>query len=134
VDFASAAAVLIGQRAIDGEARAQGIRVSGGQVGRALLRQVADTFSSWRAFHRLLRRTGQTFADTRFRVRLDLQTTRLRKRAIGDATDPAEQQERLEAFVADLQARWRAQTLCTPRFASPPKGSPPSDCGNTTAE
>jgi SurA N-terminal domain len=115
--FRQAAQVLISNRWLDGEARAQGVKVTAGQVRRALRSQVHETFSERADFRKYLRDSGQTRADVRARVRLDLISNRLRRRAIGDATDPEEQQRRLDAFVTDWRARWRAMTLCTPRFA-----------------
>jgi len=124
-DFELAATLLINYRWVHGEARAQGVRVTGRQVGRAVIRQVHATFPAWRAFHRFLRESRQTLADIRMRVRADLEANRLRERVIAGITDPGEQQAVLDAWVADFRARWRAQTLCTPRFASPSSG-----CGN----
>jgi len=117
-ELAQAAQLLISVRWVHGEARALGVRVTGGQVGRAVRRQVHTSFGSWREFHAFLRANGQRFADIRMRVRSDLESTRLRKLAIGDATDPEEQQARLLAYVEAFDARWRAQTVCTPRFAA----------------
>ena len=127
--FQQAATLLISHGWIAGEARALGVRVTPGQVGRALRRQVHATFRSWRGFHRFLRRNRMTFADIRLRIRVDLLSLRLRALAIGDATGSEEQQARLDAYVQDFAARWRAQTVCTPRFATPS-----SECSNAPAE
>jgi hypothetical protein len=127
-DFELAATFLINHRWVHGEARAQGVRVTGRQVGRQLRGQIHDSFSSWREFHEFLHETRQTFADIRLRVRADMESSRLRDLVIAGITDPEEQQARLDAWVADFGARWRAQTLCTPRFAVAG-----SDCGNAPA-
>jgi hypothetical protein len=128
-ELTQAAMLLISIRWIHGEARALGVRVTGGRVGRALRAQLRANFGSWRAFHAYLHENGQTLADVRLRVRSDLESTRLRKLAIGDATDPEEQQARLLAYVEEFDARWRAQTVCTPRFAVLA-----SVCGNVPVE
>jgi hypothetical protein len=52
----------------------------------------------------------------RLRVRLDLLSDRLRKRAVAGTDDPERQQARLLAFVVDFDARWQAQTRCSPLF------------------
>jgi hypothetical protein len=103
-------------------------------VSRRLLRDIHDTFNSWRELHAFLHEGRQAFADLRVRVRLDLQTEQLQQRAVGDITDPYEAEARLDAWTAAFLARWRARTLCTPRFAVPQKGRPPTDCGNGPTE
>ncbi len=124
-DFERAAAYLISVRWIHGEARGQGMRVTGRQVGRMIRSQIHDSFPSWREFRAFLHETRQTLADIRMRVRADPESDRLRERVTAGITDPGEQQAVLDAWVADFRARWRAQTLCTPRFAVAQ-----SDCGN----
>jgi hypothetical protein len=115
--LAPAADYLIRARWIEGEAEAAGIRVAPRRVWREFRAQRDEVFRTRRHFRRYLRESGQTGADVRMRVRLNIVSDRLRARAIGDATDPVEQQERLDAFVEDHRTRWRAVTLCTPRFA-----------------
>ena len=90
------------------------------QVRRSFRSQRDSTFPTRRDYRQFLRDSGQTQADLLARVRIELLSGRLRRRAVGDATDPAEQQRRIEAFVADWRARWRSVTLCTPRFAALP--------------
>jgi hypothetical protein len=127
-DFELAATLLINYRWVHGEARAQGVRVTGRQVGRAVIRQVHATFPTWRALHGFLRESRQTLADIRMRVRADLEANRLRARAVAGIIDRREQEAALDAWVTAFRARWRAQTLCTPRFAVAG-----SDCGNAPA-
>jgi hypothetical protein len=132
--FEFGAQFVIRQRWVDGEARAQGVRVTPRQVSRRLLRQIHGTFDSWRELHAFLRENRQTFADLRVRARLELLTEQLQERAVGDITDPDEAAARLDAWTTAFLARWRARTLCTPRFAVPQKGRPPTDCGNGPTE
>jgi hypothetical protein len=115
--FGQAAILLITQAWIEGEARAQGIQVTRRQVRRSLRAQIKQSFPDRADFREFLRESGQTRAELRLRVRIDMLSNRIRDRAVGDATDPEEQQRRLEAFVTDFRRRWRALTLCTPRFA-----------------
>jgi hypothetical protein len=99
---------LIGDFWIIGEAQERGIRVSYKQVDRTLARQRRAAFPRERDFKRFLRQSGQTIADLKFRVRLDLLTAKL-------------------VPVIDLGAfysKWRAQTLCAVGFRV-------QDCGGT---
>ena len=59
------------------EADLRGVVVSDDEVEAELWNQVEQTFPSRRAFRRWLRRVGQTDADIRMRVRLDMLSTRL---------------------------------------------------------
>jgi len=126
--FVVAGRVLIGMTWIEAEAERQGVEVSDARVDRALRRQIREAFPHG-GLRRFLRETGQTRRDIKVRVRIDLLSDILRRRAIGDAKTPAGQQRRLERFVAEFRARWRAQTLCTPRFANELE-----DCSNGPQE
>ena len=125
-ELTQAADVLISQRWLEGEARASGIRVSERRVRRDLRRQAAESFPSRRALRRFLRRSGQTLADLRLRVRQDLLSSRLRDRALEGIDDPEEQMARLDAFVTDYRMRWLAQTRCTAFFTRLAEQSCPS--------
>jgi hypothetical protein len=114
-ELGQAAELLVSWRWIEGEAQLAGIRVSDRRVRRELREQVDQSFPSRRALRRFVRETGQTLADIRFRVRLDLLSNRLRDRVL-DGIDPEEQMARLDAFVLEFRTRWKAQTLCTPLF------------------
>jgi hypothetical protein len=116
VDFAQAAELVISFRWIAGEAGALGIRVSAARVDRELRRQTRQTFPSQRDFRRFLRESRQTRADLLRRVRVDLLSNRVRARVLRGVPE-AEQQERLDAWVADFRARWMAVTRCTARFS-----------------
>jgi hypothetical protein len=117
-ELGQAADLLVSQRWIEAEAHATGIRVSDRRVRRELREQADASFPSLRALGRFLRQTGQTLADIRFRVRLDLLSNRLRNRVLEGIDDPEEQMARLDAFVLDFSTRWKAQTLCTPLFTA----------------
>jgi foldase protein PrsA len=117
---------LIGGRWIALEARERGIRVSRRMVRRTFERQRRESFPSEREYRRWLRSSGQTERDLLFRVRLDMLSDRVRRHALRGIEDPEEQQRRLEEFVADFRAKWRARTECAPRFLVP-------ECGNAPA-
>jgi SurA N-terminal domain len=99
---------LINSFWIIGEAQERGIRVSYKQVDRTLERQRRAAFPSEREFKRFLRQSGETVADLKFRVRIDLLTGKLASKI-----DPG-------AFYS----KWRAQTLCAVGFSV-------HDCGGT---
>jgi hypothetical protein len=107
-----AAGLLISSRWVAGEASERGIVVTREEVDRALRKQREKTFPRRRDYREFLRESGQTGADVRFRVRIDLQSDRLRAAATEGATTPQEQLERLDAFVIALHAKWRARTAC----------------------
>jgi hypothetical protein len=109
-----AAELVIGYRWIRGEAVERGIVVTRSEVTRTFRRQRDETFPRRRDFRRYLRRTGQSIADIRFRVRSTLLSDKLRELATEGATTPAQQQEQLDAFVRDYHAKWRARTACRP--------------------
>jgi hypothetical protein len=123
--FEQAAQLLISNRWIAGEAERLGLDVSRRQVGQSFRRQKQRSFPRERGYRRFLRESGQTTADVRARVRLDLTSDRIRRHVIGGEKRPRVQQRLLLEFVADFDARWRAQTVCTPRFARTLQ-----ECGN----
>ena len=112
-------------RWLEGEAARRGIEVSARQVSRSFRHQKRAAFPDDRDYRRFLRATGQTHADVRYRVRVDLLSNRIRDEVIGGAKRSRTQQRRLDKFVVAFFARWQAQTLCTPRFARALE-----ECGN----
>jgi hypothetical protein len=126
--FREAARLLISNLWIEGEAALQGVTVSDARVDRELREQIRLSFPNRREFRRWLRRSGQTLADVRRRVRIELLINGVRRRVIGDAKTPEGQQRRLDRFLVEFRARWRAQTLCTPRFLELR-----DECGNAPA-
>jgi hypothetical protein len=123
--FELAAQLVISFRWIAGEAELRGLELSRRQAAEAFRRQKQRAFPRDRDYRRFLRRTGQTDADVRHRVRLDLLSDRIRDDVIGGEKRARVQQRRLDEFIAAFFARWHAQTLCTPRFARALE-----DCGN----
>jgi foldase protein PrsA len=97
------------------ETRARGIRVTREQVRRALRRQRREAFDSRRAYRRWLRRTGQTEADVRYRVKLDLLSEALRQRVLR-GTPRSEQPAELHRFTRRFNRKYRALTYCRKGF------------------
>jgi hypothetical protein len=120
---AQAAAVLISSRWIKAEAAERGIEVNRGDVTRALRRQRRQAFGTRRRFRRFLRETGQTVRDVRFRVNIDLLSTRIRRQVTEGAATPEEEQARLDEFVAEFRRKWRARTVCREPWVTPDCGS-----------
>ena len=113
-----AAGLLISYRWIRGEASERGLVVTSAEVRQSLREQRAQTFPRPRAYRRYLRRTGQTRANLRFRVKMDLLASRLRDQATAGASTPEEQQDMLEVFVQGYRAKWRARTTCLPPWVN----------------
>jgi hypothetical protein len=74
--------LLISFRWIEGEAARVGVEVKPGAVYTSYKRQKDISFPSEKAFQKFLETSGQTVADIKFRVRLDLLSNKLRDRAI----------------------------------------------------
>ncbi len=120
-----AAGLLITLRWVAGEAAERGVVVTREEVDREFIKQRDEAFPRRRDYRKFLRESGQTTADVRFRVRIDLHSDRLRELATEGAATPQEQQERLDAFVLAFRAKWRARTACRRPWVS-------EDCGATS--
>jgi hypothetical protein len=118
-DFQGAAAFLVDSTWIEAEAGLRRIAVTDARVERDLRRQIRENFPSG-GFRHFLRVSGQTRADLEWRVRVSLLSDAIRRQVIGDAKTPRGQERRIDRFVAEFRARWRAQTFCTPRFVELP--------------
>jgi hypothetical protein len=121
-----AADLLISSRWIRNEAAELGVVVTAEEVERSFRRQRRKTFPRRRDYRRFLRESGQTRSDVLFRVRIDLQSDRLREHVTAGATTPEDQQERLDEFVQAFRAQWRAQTACRAPWINE------FDCGKTS--
>jgi hypothetical protein len=116
------AGVLISGRWIRGEAAERGIEVNRGEVTRAFRRQRRAAFPRRRDFRRFLRESGQTVGDIRYRVQVDLLSTRIRRHVTQGAATPEERQARIDEFVVEFRRKWRARTVCRAPWVTP-------DCG-----
>jgi len=110
--------VLISFRWLEGEAARQGVVVSPGAVTTVYRRQRRESFPKDADFQRFLRRSGQTVADVKLRVRTDLLADRLRAHAVRGAKTPRGQQKRVDRFVKRFTARWKARTICVEGYVS----------------
>jgi hypothetical protein len=106
------AQLLISSHWLKGEAAERGIELNRSEVTRALRRQRRQSFKTRRDFRRFLRDSGQTTNDVRFRVSIDLLSTRLRAAATEGAATPEEEQARLDEFVVAFGRKWSARTAC----------------------
>lgn len=98
--------LLIGFEWVRGEAARRDLVVTRRQVLRRLRRQKAQTFPTAAAYRRFLRRSGQTGADIRFRLRIDLLSEAISEDVLGER----------RRFVRRFERRWRARTLCAPEY------------------
>jgi foldase protein PrsA len=110
--------LLISFRWLEGEAARLGIAVSPAAVNREYRRQKRQSFPKDAAFRRFLRTSGQTVADVKQRVRLDMLSERVRDRAVRRAKTPRGEQRLLDRYVVRLTARWRARTICLEGYDS----------------
>lgn len=117
---------LISSYWVDGEAHALGIGVSAATVKKTFDHLRNQQFPKAREFRAFLRSSGQTVADLLFRVELNLLSTMLQKRAVRGHHGAAARARALAQFVKRFQAKWEAQTYCTPQYDVP-------DCGHVQA-
>jgi foldase protein PrsA len=109
--------LLISYRWLDLEAARLGISVTPAEVVASYRKQRAENFPHARDYRRFLRETGQTRADIRNRVRLDLISQRLQDRALQGVPENR-QQDALTRYVRRWKARWTAQTACLPPYTT----------------
>jgi hypothetical protein len=111
---------------IEGQAALMGIDVSARQVARELARIKEANFKSEREYHAFLRASRFTQRDVDERVRLQLLANRIQERVARQATGSV--QAAFKRFVEEFRKRWKARTVCAPRFVtslcsnSPPSG------------
>jgi foldase protein PrsA len=108
--------VLVSYAWIEGEADELGLAVSDEAVSRSFRRQRRANFQTRRAFRRFLRDSGQTAADIRFRVRIDMLSTRIRRRvtAAGEATVTDAQVDAYHAEQGNVCASRSVATASSP--------------------
>jgi hypothetical protein len=121
-----AAGLLISMRWVVGEAAERGVVVTRAETTREVRVLRDDAFPRRRDYRRFLRRSGQTAADIRLRVRMGLFSDKLRALATAGAATPEEQQAQLDEFVVAFHQKWRARTACRPPWVTE------LDCGATS--
>jgi len=116
--------LLISFQWIELEAKRRGITVPSGAVYTSYKRQRDQAFPHDEDFERFLEKSGQTVADIKLRVRLDLLSTRIRDHVVRRAKTPRGQQRLLNRFVKRFTRHYKAQTICGEPYAT-------SECGST---
>jgi hypothetical protein len=117
---------LISSDWVLGEAADLNIHVSEGEVRHTFDHLRAQQFPKKREFKAFQKQSGQTIADLLFRVRLNLNSTRIQKHVLAGHRGARSQQQALKRFVHDFKLKWEAQTYCDPGYAV-------TDCGHVEA-
>jgi hypothetical protein len=72
-------------------------------------------------YRRFLKESRYTRRDVRERVEIQLLSTRLQERfeaqIARETEDESEEQRAFTKFIAEFNARWRARTVCAPKYA-----------------
>jgi hypothetical protein len=107
---------------IYGQAAEWGISVTPGQVKRALTRIKRESFKSNAEYRRFLKQGHYTQRDIRERVEIQLLGTRLRERLQGQISrqtrTKSEEQRAFSRWVREFSERWRARTVCAPKYTT----------------
>jgi len=104
-----------------GQAAEWDISVTSSQVKRTVA-QVRRSFKSEAAYHRFLKEGHYTRRDIRERVEIQLLSTRLQERlqkqVSAQTKTRAEEQRAFVKWVKEFSARWRARTVCAPKYTT----------------
>ena len=109
---------LITARWVVLEAPEHGVKVSKGEVTKALKKSKRQSFPNERAYRAYLKRSKQTDKDIRFRIRLNLLTNKLQDHVTAGTSTRAEAEDALNRFVAAFNRKWRARTACAAKYAT----------------
>jgi FKBP-type peptidyl-prolyl cis-trans isomerase (trigger factor) len=102
---------------IQGQAEEMEIVVTDKQIANELAQIKKENFKSGKEFHAFLKHSHFTLRDVRYRVELQILSTRIQERvAIGTWTQK-EAQAVFSAFVDAYEERWRSRTVCAPQYA-----------------
>ena len=107
--------MLISSAWINGEAAAKRIKVSRTELDKAFAKAKRSAFKSEAAYRKFRRESGQSVADMRGRVAVDLLSTKIRA-AVVKGVAPANRDARFTSFFAEFRSRWRARTVCAAAF------------------
>ena len=100
------------------------IDISEVEVKRSFDRIRAQQFPKRREFTAFLRQSGQTVADLLFRVKLNILSTRIQRRALTGHQGAQQQQRALLLFIKGFKTRWVSMTYCEAPYVV-------ADCGHT---
>lgn len=107
---------------IYGQAAEWGISVTPGQVRRTLARVKRKSFKSEAEYRKFVRESHYTRRDVRERVEIQMLSTRLRKRIqkqiSGQTKTSSEEERAFTRWIDEFNARWRARTICAPRYTT----------------
>jgi foldase protein PrsA len=78
---------LVSGKWIEGEAKERGVSATPEEVQRQFKQVVDQSFPTKKAYNSLLKRTGQTEGDLKFRVRLDVLANKVREQVTSGSTD-----------------------------------------------
>jgi hypothetical protein len=101
-----------------GQAAEMGISVTDKEVSVELAQIKKESFKSERQFRSFLQHSHLTMRDVRYRVELQLLSTRIQERIARGVQSQKEAQEKFAAFVTAYLKRWRSRTVCAPRYAT----------------
>jgi hypothetical protein len=105
-----------------GEATALGVTLTAGQVRHSFEKLRRQQFPHRHEFARFLRSSGETVADLLFRVRVNMLSQAIQRKALSAGHSEAEKARLLAEFISGFKARWQPQTYCATRFAVPSCG------------
>jgi hypothetical protein len=108
-----ALAFLITADWLEGDAAAQGVRVSPSEVESSYHELASGPTGS--AFVASLKRRGMSSGDELLVLRLGALAEKLRAKVIGPTnSSPAARQRKVQAFLAAYRQRWKLLTTCSP--------------------
>ena len=96
---------------IEREAQRRGIMVSEAEITEGFEEQKDESFPTDARYQEFLEASAMTEADVRFRVEIDLLSTRIREQVVRGGSARA-QQRRLDAFMAQFDRRWKSRSFC----------------------
>ncbi len=106
---------------IYGQATEWSISVTPGQISRTVAQIKRESFKNGTEYRRFLHETHYTRHDVYERVEIQLLSTRLQsrlRRELGKGVTRKSEQRAFEEFVKEFTERWRARTVCAPRYAT----------------
>ncbi len=105
-----------------GQAAEWDISVTSDQVKRALAQIKRESFKSEAEYRRFLKEGHYTRRDVVERVELQLLSTRLQERLqkqiSAQTRTKSEEQRAITQWVKEFSARWRARTVCAPKYTT----------------
>lgn len=101
-----------------GQAAEMGISVTTEKVSVELAQIKEESFNTEKQFRSYLKHSHLTMRDVRYRVELQLLSTRIQERVARGVKGPQNVQKAFSAFVDSYAERWRSRTICAPQYAT----------------